>query len=503
MKINPQELTRIIKQRIERFKAKVDISKTGVVLRVGDGIAEIYGLTDALSLELVLFYHNIYGMVLNLEEEVVGTCIFGDDSLIKEGSEVKLTGRVLEVPVGENITGRVIDPLGNPLDSGPKINTTKKRPVEVKAPGVAEREPVNTPLETGIKAIDAMIPIGRGQRELIIGDRQTGKTALLIDTIINQRGKDVLCFYVAIGQKNSTVASLIDTLKKYKCMEYTTVVVASASASTPLQYIAPYAATSMAEYFRDKGKDVLIIYDDLSKHAACYRELSLLLRRPPGREAYPGDIFYAHSRLLERACKLNKQHKGGSLTALPVIETQAQDVTTYIPTNLISITDGQIYLNTDLFHQGIRPAIDVGLSVSRVGGAAQFKAIKKIAGMLRLGLAQFREVETFTQLGTEVDKETKFQIERGRRVVELLKQAQFRPYSLAEEVCVIYAATRGLLDDIPVKDIKRFEEEFIEFIHKHYLQLLKDIQAKKDIDQHQEEKIKEAISESKKKFVFV
>ncbi|UCC95199.1 MAG: F0F1 ATP synthase subunit alpha [Candidatus Omnitrophota bacterium] len=503
MKIDPHQLTRIIQEKIEAFKEKVDIAKIGVVLRIGDGIAQVYGLKDALSSELLIFPHNVYGMVLNLEEETVGACIFGDDSLIKEGDEVRLTGKVLEVPVGEALVGRVVDPLGNPLDDGPKIKESQFRPVEVKAPGVAQREPVNTPLETGIKAIDAMIPIGRGQRELIIGDRQTGKTALLIDTIINQKGKGVLCFYVAIGQRNSTVATMTDTLKKYGCMEYTTVVVASASSPTPLQYIAPYAATSMAEYFRDKGEDVVVMYDDLSKHAACYRELSLLLRRPPGREAYPGDIFYTHSRLLERACKLNKRYAGGSLTALPVVETQAQDVTTYIPTNLISITDGQIYLDTDLFHQGVMPAINVGLSVSRVGGAAQFKAIKKVSGMLRLDLAQFREVEAFTQLGTELDKETTLQIERGRHLVEALKQAQHEPQNLGEQALILYAGTKGLLDDIPLKDVRRFEKEFLDFVHKQHEYLVKKIEENRDFNGEDEVKIKEVIGEFKKRFVFV
>jgi len=501
--MNEQNFIKVIQEKIEKFKEKIKVEKTGVVLKVGDGIAQIYGLKEAKMSELLIFPHNIQGMVLNLEEEIVGAAIFGDDSLIKEGYEVKLTGRILEVPVGEELLGRVIDPLGKPLDGGASISAKKMHPIEVKAPGIAQREPVNTPLMTGIKAIDAMIPIGRGQRELVIGDRQTGKTALLIDTILNQKGKDVYCFYVAIGQKNSTVATVIDALKKYDCLSYTTIVVANASSPTPLQYIAPYAATSMAEYFRDREEDALVIYDDLTKHAACYRELSLLLRRPPGREAYPGDIFYTHSRLLERACKLNKHHGRGSLTALPVIETQAQDVTTYIPTNLISITDGQIYLDTDLFHQGMRPAINVGLSVSRVGGAAQFKAIKEISGMLRLELAQFREVEAFTQLGTELDKETKFQIERGRRLVEILKQPQFKPFSLAEQVLVIYTATRGFLDDIPIKEIRRFEEEFLEFVHQNYEYVLRKIEEDKDFDEKDEERFKEIINEFKKKFIYV
>ena len=503
MKIEPQEMVKILKDKIARFKDRIDIAKTGIVLRVGDGIAQIYGLKEAVSSEMVLFKDNIQGMVLNLEEEVVGVCIFGDDYAIKEGDEVRLTGKVLEVPVGEDVMGRVIDPLGNPLDGGAPLAAKESRPVEVKAPGVAQREPVNTPVETGLKAIDAMVPIGRGQRELVIGDRQTGKTALLIDTIINQKNKGVHCFYVAIGQKNSTLAYLIDTLKKNNCMGYSTVVVASASSPTPLQYIAPYAATSMAEYFRDSGRDALIIYDDLSKHAACYRELSLLLRRPPGREAYPGDIFYTHSRLLERACKLSKKHGGGSLTALPIVETQAQDVTTYIPTNLISITDGQIYLDTDLFHEGIRPAINVGLSVSRVGGAAQFKAMKRVAGMLRLDLAQFREVEAFTQLGTELDKETKSQIERGRRLIEVIKQDQFQPYSLSQEFLIIYAATRGLLDDIPIKDIRRFEQEFLEFSKNTYPKVCETIEKNKDFDEALEAKIKEMVAVFKEKFIFV
>lgn len=503
MKINPEELTRIIGEKISQFQTKVDISKVGVVLSVGDGIAQVYGLKDALSSELLIFPNNIYGMALNLEEEVVGVCIFGDDSLIKEGDEVKLTGKVLEVPVGEEVLGRVIDPLGIALDGKEDILSKNKRPVEVKAPSVASRQPVDTPLETGIKAIDATTPIGRGQRELIIGDRQTGKTALAIDTIINQKGKGVYCFYVAIGQKNSTIANVVDMLKKHDALKYSTVVVASAASPTPLQYIAPYAATSMAEFFRDRGEDVLIIYDDLSKHAACYRELSLLLKRPPGREAYPGDIFYTHSRLLERACRLNKHHGGGSLTSLPIVETQAQDITTYIPTNLISITDGQIYLDTEYFLQGIRPAVHVGLSVSRVGGAAQFKAMKRVAGMLRLDIAQYREVEAFTQLGTDLDKETQFQIERGKRLVEILKQDRFNPYRFSKEVLVIYIARQGFLDDIPVKEIRRFEKEFLEFIDKEHLYLLERLEENKDFNQSDEEKIKAVTKIFKEKFVSV
>jgi F-type H+-transporting ATPase subunit alpha len=503
MRIEPQELTRVIQEKIANFKQTVDITKIGIVLRIGDGIAEVYGLRAAVASELVVFAGDIYGMVLNLEEEVVGICIFGDDSAIKEGDEVRLTGKVLEVAVGPQVIGRILDPLGSPLDGGPALSKNQTRPVEVKAPGVSERQPVNTPIETGIKAIDAMVPIGRGQRELIIGDRQTGKTALLTDTIINQRNKGVYCFYVAIGQKNSTIAYLIDTLKKYDCLEYTTVIVASASSPTPLQYIAPYAATSMAEYFRDNGKDALIMYDDLTKHAACYRELSLLLKRPPGREAYPGDIFYTHSRLLERACKLNKERGAGSLTALPIIETQAQDVTTYIPTNLISITDGQIYLDSDLFNQGVRPSINVGLSVSRVGGAAQFKAIKKVAGMLRLDLAQFRDVEAFTQLGTELDKETEAQIQRGKRLIEIIKQDQLKPYQVWEEFVVIYAATRGFLDEIPVKDIRRFEKELLEFMRQEHGEFIKIIEDKKDFSDPDEATLGEVLAAFKKKFVSV
>ena len=503
MELKPQEITRIIKEKIEKFKQTADIKKVGTVIEVGDGVARIYGLQDALSMELLAFPHNIYGLALNLEEEIVGACIFGDDSLVKEGDPVYLTGKVLEVPVGEEVLGRVLSPLGRPLDGKEEIKTKQKKPVEIVAPGVAAREPVSVPLETGIKAIDAMIPIGRGQRELIIGDRQVGKTAIALDTIINQKGKGVYCFYVAIGQKNSTVAGLIEVLKKYDCLKYTTVIVASAAASAPLQYIAPYAATTMAEYFRDQGKDALIIYDDLTKHAVSYRELSLLLRRPPGREAYPGDIFYTHSRLLERACKLNKENGGGSLTALPIIETQAGDVTTYIPTNLISITDGQIYLENGLFYQGVRPAVNVGLSVSRVGGSAQIKAMRQVAGMLRLELAQFREMQAFAQLGTELDKTTQAQIERGRRLVEILKQDQFSPLDIAYQVIIIYAAGRGWIDDIPVKDIRRFEEEFFTFISREFGFLLEMLAEHKEITPEIEDKIKEGLTVFKKNFIFV
>lgn len=501
MKIKPEEISSIIKQQIKDYEARVETASVGTIIEVGDGIATIYGLDEAMASEILLFPHDIYGMVLNLEEKTVGACIFGDDSLIKEGDQVKLTGKVIEVGVGDGLIGRVVNALGQPIDGKGPLKTKETIPIERKAPNVVARQPVKEPLQTGIKAIDSMIPIGRGQRELIIGDRQTGKTAIAVDTIINSKGKDLVCIYVAIGQKTSTVASIIDTLQSYDAMDYTIIVSATALDPTPMQYIAPYTGCAIGEYFRDKGKHALIIYDDLTKHAKCYRELSLLLRRPPGREAYPGDIFYCHSRLLERACKYSEEFGGGSLTALPLIETQAGDITTYIPTNVISITDGQIYLETDLFHQGIRPAVNVGLSVSRVGGNAQIKAMKRIAGRLRLDLAQYREMEAFAQFGTELDKATVAQLEKGRRMVEILKQDQFRPMPVAEQIAIISAGVYNFLDDIEVKDIKRFEGEFLEFMRTKKSDLLQRIDKEKDLTDEITKKLHSATEEFKKKFI--
>ncbi len=501
IRISPEEISSVIKSRIESFSKSYDLSQVGQVLEVGDGIARIYGLENAMSGELVHFpKQDLYGMVLNLEEESVGVCLFGDDSEVKEGDEVRCTGRIAEVPVGDALIGRVVNPLGIPIDGKGEIKCDRFRPVERIAPGVIERQPVKEPLQTGIKAIDAMIPIGRGQRELIIGDRQTGKTAIGLDTIINQKGKGVICVYVAIGQKNSTIASVVKTLERFGAMDYTIVVAAGASEPAPLLYIAPYAGCAMAEEFLETGRHALIIYDDLTKHAQAYREMSLLLRRPPGREAYPGDVFYAHSRLLERACKYSDAKGGGSLTALPIIETQAGDVTTYIPTNVISITDGQIYLETNLFYQGVRPAINVGLSVSRVGGNAQVKAMKQVAGRLRLDLAQYREMEAFAQFGTELDKATIAQLERGKRLVELLKQSQFQPLSMAEEVLSLYVGVNGYLDDIPLDRIKKFEEEWLAALRSEYRYILDEIENKKEISEELDEKIKKAISEFKARF---
>ncbi len=501
VRISPEEISSVIKSRIESFSKTYDLSQVGQVLEVGDGIARIYGLENAMAGELVYFpKQDLYGMVLNLEEESVGVCLFGDDSEVKEGDEVRCTGRIAEVPVGDALIGRVVNPLGIPIDGKGEIKCDRFRPVERIAPGVIERQPVKEPLQTGIKAIDAMIPIGRGQRELIIGDRQTGKTAIVLDTIINQKGKGVICVYVAIGQKNSTIASVVKTLERFGAMDYTIVVAAGASEPAPLLYIAPYAGCAMAEEFLETGRHALIVYDDLTKHAQAYREMSLLLRRPPGREAYPGDIFYAHSRLLERACKYSEAKGGGSLTALPIIETQAGDVTTYIPTNVISITDGQIYLETNLFYQGVRPAINVGLSVSRVGGNAQVKAMKQVAGRLRLDLAQYREMESFAQFGTELDKATIAQLERGKRLVELLKQPQFQPLSMAEEVMVLYVGVHGYLDDIPLDRVKKFEEEWLAALRSEYKYILDEIESKKEISEELDEKIKKAISEFKARF---
>jgi len=501
MKIRPEEITEILKQEIKSYKEKVDTAEIGMVIEVGDGVARIYGLDNAMEGELLLFPNNIYGMVLNLEEDTVGACIFGDDSFIKEGNEVRRTKKVAQVDVGEALVGRLVNGIGQPIDGKGPIKAEKTEAVEKVAPGVVKRQPVKEPLQTGIKAIDSMIPIGRGQRELIIGDRQTGKTAIAIDTIINQKGKGIVCIYVAIGQKNSSVAMVVDTLNKHDAMDYSIIVNAPASDPAPLQYLAPYTGCAIGEYFRDKGKHALIIYDDLTKHANSYRELSLLLRRPPGREAYPGDIFYCHSKLLERACKYSEEYGGGSLTALPVIETQAGDVSTYIPTNVISITDGQIYLETDLFYKGVRPAINAGLSVSRVGGNAQIKAMKQVAASLRLDLAQYREIEAFTQFGTELDKATVQQLERGKRLVELLKQPQNKPMSTEDQIIVLYAGAHGFTDDVEVASVSRFEEELLVFMHENYSGILKEIESKQALSDELNTRISDCIAKFKGKFI--
>ena len=465
MAIKIDEISALIKEQIKKYTEDLQTTTVGTVIRVGDGIAIVYGLDDAMNGELLDFGNDVYGMALNLEENQVGAIIFGNANLVKEGDTVKCTKRILEVPVGEALLGRVVNPIGQPLDGLGEIKTNTFRPIEKKATGVMARKSVDQPLQTGIKVIDALVPIGRGQRELIIGDRQTGKTSIAIDTIINQKGKDVICVYVAIGQKESTVNNVIETLKKYDCMNYSIVVSASASNMAPLLYLAPYAGVTIAEEFMFAGKDVLIIYDDLSKHAVAYRELSLLLKRPPGREAYPGDVFYLHSRLLERAAKLNDELGGGSITALPIIETQAGDISSYIPTNVISITDGQIFLQTDLFYSGVRPAISAGLSVSRVGGSAQIKAIKKVSGTLRLDLASYRELEAFTQFGSDLDPVTKKKLERGKRTIEVLKQDLHKAMEVEHQVLILYALTKGYLDDVEVNDIKNFEADLVNYVN--------------------------------------
>lgn len=480
--VRPDEVSAILKRELAGYEQKADIYDAGTVLQVGDGIARVYGLEKVMAGELVEFPNNVMGMVLNLEEDNVGVILFGQESLIKEGDLVKRTNSIVEIPTGDEMLGRVVSPLGEPLDGKGKIDAKNHVPVERKALGVIQRQPVKEPLATGIKAIDSMIPIGRGQRELIIGDRQTGKTAVAIDTIINQKGKDVYCIYVAIGQKASTVAKVIQTLEEYGAMEYSIIVSANASEPAPLQYLAPYSGAAIGEYFRDNGKHALIIYDDLSKHAWSYRQVSLLLRRPPGREAYPGDVFYLHSRLLERAAKLNDDLGGGSLTALPIIETQAGDVSAYIPTNVISITDGQIFLETNLFYSGVRPAINAGISVSRVGGNAQIKAMKQVAGRLRLDLAQYRELEAFAKFGSDLDKATQQQLLRGERLVEVLKQEQYAQISFEKQIVIIYAATNGYLDTIAVENIKRFEKEYLEYLEVKYPKLLPKIAERQVID---------------------
>ncbi|TCL32992.1 F-type H+-transporting ATPase subunit alpha [Anaerospora hongkongensis] len=499
--MRPEEITAIIKQQIEQYQVDLNVDDVGTVIEVGDGIARIHGLEKAMAGELLEFPHNIYGMVLNLEEDNVGAVLLGGETDIKEGDSVRRTGRIMQVPVGEAMVGRVVNALGQPIDGKGAINTTEFRPVEYQAPGIADRQSVKEPMQTGLKAIDSMVPIGRGQRELIIGDRGTGKTAVAIDTILNQKGQGVTCIYVAIGQKASTVARVVRTLEEAGAMEYTIVVAATASDSAPLQYLAPYSGVTMGEYFMYKGQAVLCVYDDLSKHAVAYRAMSLLLRRPPGREAYPGDVFYLHSRLLERAAKLSDELGGGSITALPIIETLAGDVSAYIPTNVISITDGQIFLESELFYSGIRPAINVGLSVSRVGGSAQIKAMKQVAGRLRLDLAQYRELAAFAQFGSDLDKATKAQIDRGQRTTEILKQAQYSPLVVEEQVMVIYTAVNGYLDDLAVEDVTKFEQDFLKFMRGNYAEIAKTIREKKALDSVTEETLKKAIREFKDTFV--
>jgi F-type H+-transporting ATPase subunit alpha len=500
MQIKAQEISEIIKKKISDFEKTVEVAEVGTVITVGDGIAKVFGLDNVMSGELLEFPGGVMGMALNLEEESVGAVLMGDDSKIREGDIVKRTKRIAEVPVGDAIVGRVVDGIGQPIDGKGPIASKEFRHIEVIAPGIVKRQSVRESLQTGIKAIDAMIPIGRGQRELIIGDRQTGKTAVAIDTIINQKGQNVICIYVAIGQKRSTVAQVVKTLTEHGAMGYTIIVSATASDPAPLQFIAPYTGATIGEYFRDKGGHALIVYDDLSKQATAYRQLSLLLRRPPGREAYPGDVFYLHSRLLERAAKLSDKMGGGSLTALPIIETQAGDVSAYIPTNVISITDGQMFLEADLFYSGVRPAINVGISVSRVGGSAQIKAMKQVAGTLRLDLAQYRELAAFAQFGSDLDKATLAQLNRGQRMVELLKQDQYSPLPVEQQILVIFAGTNGFVDEVPVQAVRRFEQELLRFAVSKHQALLDDIKSKKQIDDDLKARIKSAIEEFKKTF---
>ncbi len=500
MSFRPEEVSAILAQELERFEAKLETRSVGTVLSVGDGISRLWGLEDAMAGELLKFPGDVYGMVLNLEEDDVGAVLFGSDKNIKEGDRVERTGRIASVPVGKEMIGRVVNAIGQPVDGKGPIGADRFRNLEFTAPSVIERQPVKEPLQTGIKAVDSMIPIGRGQRELIIGDRQTGKTAIALDTIINQKGQDVVCVYVAIGQKESTVANVVATLEKQGAMEYTIVVTASASESAPLQYIAPYAGLAMGEEFTYQGRHALCVYDDLSKHAQAYRQLSLLLRRPPGREAYPGDVFYLHSRLLERACKLSEERGGGSLTALPFIETQAGDVSAYIPTNVISITDGQIFLENDLFYAGVRPAINVGISVSRVGGNAQIKAMRKVAGRLRLDLAQYRALAAFAQFGSDLDKATQAQLTRGERMVELLKQDQYVPIPVERQVIAIFAGTQGHLDDLPVDAVRRFESELLAFVEKEYPEVPHNIRTTQDLSDADSARLTEAVKAFKASF---
>jgi F-type H+-transporting ATPase subunit alpha len=501
MDIRPAEISDVIKRQIAEYGRGIEVRETGRVLSAGDGIARIYGLDQAAAGELLEFPHHTFGMVLNLEEDNVGAAIFGEAHEIGEGDEVRRTGRIAEVPVGDGLLGRVVDALGQPIDGKGPIESAERRRIELKAPGIVARQPVKEPLQTGIKAIDAMIPIGRGQRELIIGDRQTGKTAVAIDTIINQRGGDVACIYVAIGQKRSTVATVVEKLTRQGAMDYSVVVAATASDAAPLQFIAAYSGCAIGEYFRDSGRHALVIYDDLSKHAVAYRQLSLLLRRPPGREAYPGDVFYLHSRLLERAAKMSNDRGGGSLTALPIIETQAGDVSAYIPTNVISITDGQIFLESDLFYSGVRPAVNVGISVSRVGGSAQIKAMRQVAGSLRIELAQYREMAAFAQFGSDLDAATQRQLARGSRLVEVLKQGQYEPLPVEKQSLIIYAATNGYVDQLPVEAVRRYEAELYRFVENRHAELLEAIRGKKQFDDELKLHVTKVLDEFKGVFV--
>jgi F-type H+-transporting ATPase subunit alpha len=499
--IRADEITQLIRQQIENYESKISVDEVGTVITLGDGIARVHGLDKVMAGELLAFPHDIAGIAMNLEEDQVGVVILGDYTEIKEGDEVKRTGRIMSVPVGENMIGRVVNALGQPIDDKGPIATEKFIPLERLAPGVIDRQPVREPMATGLKAIDSMIPIGRGQRELIIGDRQTGKTAVALDTIINSKGNDLICIYNAIGQKRSSIAQVVKTLTDFGAMDYTIVVAASASEPAPMQYISPYAACAMGEYFRDSGRHALVIYDDLSKHAASYREISLLLRRPPGREAYPGDVFYLHSRLLERAAKVSDKNGGGSLTALPIIETQAGDVSAYIPTNVISITDGQIFLETDLFNSGVRPAVNVGISVSRVGGAAQIKAMRQVAGSMKLELAQYRELAAFSQFGSDLDKATQAQLNRGKRLVELLKQGQFSPLPFSKQILIIFAGTSGVLDDLPVEQVRAFEAELYKYVDSTNPGVLRAIMEKKVLDEELKATMTRVIKEAKENFL--
>ncbi|MDD4731014.1 MAG: F0F1 ATP synthase subunit alpha [Desulfovibrio sp.] len=500
MQIKAEEISKIIEDQIQNYESRVEMSETGTVLYVGDGIARVHGVENAMAMELLEFPGGVKGMVLNLEEDNVGVALLGEDTHIKEGDTVKRTGQIFSVPVGDAVMGRVLDPLGQPIDGLGPLEATETRPVELKAPGIIPRKSVHEPCYTGLKAVDAMTPVGRGQRELIIGDRQVGKTAIGVDAILAQKNTDVHCFYVAVGQKKASVALVADTLRKYGAMEYTTIISATASEPAPLQFIAAYSGCAMAEYYRDSGKHALIIYDDLSKQAVAYRQMSLLLRRPPGREAFPGDVFYLHSRLLERAAKMDDKYGAGSLTALPVIETQAGDVSAYIPTNVISITDGQIYLEPNLFNAGVRPAINVGLSVSRVGGAAQIKAMKQVAGTLRLDLAQYRELAAFAQFGSDLDKATQAKLNRGARMVELLKQPQYQPLEVQDQVASIFAGAKGYMDDVPVEAIRKFEAELLDFMRNSKADVLAEIKEKQALDDSLIKKLGDAIEEFKKGF---
>jgi F-type H+/Na+-transporting ATPase subunit alpha len=500
MNIKAEEISKIIRDQIGNYAVDVDVAEVGTVISIGDGIARVHGVERAMAGEMLEFPHGVMGIALNLEEESVGAVLLGEFTEIREGDMVKRTGRIISVPVGEEMLGRVVNALGEPIDGKGPIVSKQTLPIERLAPGVVDRQPVKEPLQTGLKAIDGMVPIGRGQRELIIGDRQTGKTAVAVDAIINQKGKDVICIYNAIGQKQSTIAQVVRTLEEAGAMEYTIVVAAGASDPAPLLYIAPYSACTIGEYFRDSGRHALVVYDDLSKHAQSYREISLLLRRPPGREAYPGDVFYLHSRLLERAAKLNNEQGGGSLTALPIIETQAGDLSAYIPTNVISITDGQIFLESDLFHQGVRPAINVGNSVSRVGGSAQIKAMRAVAGRLRLELAQYRELAAFAQFGSDLDKATQAQLNRGRRLVEVLKQPQYRPLAVEQQVAIIFAATNGYLDEVPVDQVRKYEEDLYRFLENRHPSIMSNIAEKKVMDDAAKKDLEDALAEFNKEF---